>query len=55
MPHKKWCGNPCFKCESPCNLDQNILCSPDCSNLSPDGKMDTTCTDCDAYKLNHRV
>lgn len=49
MPHKDWCGKPCTECLSPCQLDEMIPCSPDCSELSergiPGGEF---CMNCDA-------
>lgn len=39
MAHKNWCGKPCCDCKKPCELDETISCSPDCENLTPDGKI----------------
>ena len=48
--HKMWCGKPCKNCKHPCQLDEEIYCSPDCENLGPNGEMDPIkCRACDAY------
>lgn len=36
--HKEWCGRVCSDC-SGCRLDERIPCSPDCENLTEDGKI----------------
>ena len=51
MAHKDWCGFACGECTNPCELDEEIPCSPDCENLLPDGRRDSKrCreADCDA-------
>ena len=46
--HKNWCGNPCAKCKSPCDLDQTIPCGPDCEELGPEGEANSCeCEHCD--------
>ena len=40
MAHKDWCKKPCHECPSPCGLDKNIPCRPDCDNLKTDGTVD---------------
>lgn len=35
----EWCGKSCSECENPCALDEMISCSPDCANLTVDGKI----------------
>ena len=50
MAHKEWCGRACCDCGHPCSLDERMLCSPDCENLSEDGEPDPVkCAGCDAY------
>ena len=54
MAHKDWCGKPCAQCEEHCALDESIPCSPDCENLSLDGKPGRhSCTKCDVYITNY--
>ena len=53
MAHELWCGQLCCDCTSPCKLDENIPCSPDCKALKPDGSRKAEkCKEsgCDAYK-----
>jgi len=38
MALKQWCGKKCSECRG-CELDKAIPCSPDCENLTEDGKM----------------
>lgn len=38
MALKQWCGKECSECKG-CKLDEMILCSPDCENLTKDGKI----------------
>ena len=38
MALKQWCGRKCSKCRG-CKLDERIPCSPDCENLTEDGKI----------------
>lgn len=35
MAHSKWCGKNCFVCSNPCEVDLNMLCSPDCEAINP--------------------
>lgn len=35
----EWCGKPCSDCETGCGPDARIPCSPDCENLTADGKI----------------
>jgi len=54
MPHIDWCGSPCSDCTDPCNLDEEMPCSPDCELLNEDGSRDVEqClkSKCDAYTL----
>lgn len=39
-----WCGEKCGESDkcSHCYLDMNIPCSPDCENLTVDGKIHIT-------------
>lgn len=30
---------PCCDCKKPCRLDEAIPCSPDCENLTEDGRI----------------
>lgn len=47
--HKDWCGKPCSACKNPCALDEQIPCSPDCSNLGENGETNSVdCKGCDA-------
>lgn len=47
--HKNWCGKPCSQCITPCAVDESIPCSPDCTELKPDGSPGgEPCLDCDA-------
>ncbi len=39
MAAKGYCGNFCAKCSVDCYLDGKIPCSPDCKNLTEDGKI----------------
>ena len=40
MAIKGYCGlKKCNECLSSCNLDELISCSPDCENLTDDGKI----------------
>lgn len=38
MALKQWCGKDCGECKG-CELDEMIPCSPDCENLTEDGKI----------------
>ena len=38
MALKQWCGRSCSDCRG-CKLDALIPCSPDCDNLTEDGKI----------------
>ncbi len=38
MALKQWCGKKCSECRG-CKLDEMIPCSPDCENLTEDGKI----------------
>lgn len=38
MALKQWCGKDCSECKG-CKLDEMIPCSPDCKNLTEDGKI----------------
>lgn len=38
MAIKGYCGKECSQC-SGCNLNETIPCSPDCENLTEDGKI----------------
>lgn len=38
MALKQWCGKECSNCRG-CELDKVIPCSPDCENLTEDGKI----------------
>lgn len=38
MALKQWCGKECSECKG-CKLDEMIPCSPDCENLTEDGKI----------------
>lgn len=38
MALKQWCGKECSECRG-CKLDEMIPCSPDCENLTEDGKI----------------
>lgn len=50
--HKDWCGKPCCDCQSPCELDKSIPCSPDCECLGPNGETDSLeCLWCDARNI----
>ena len=50
--HKNWCGNQCSDCQTPCSLDENMFCSPDCEFLGEDGEhTHTQCQECDALRL----
>lgn len=52
MAHNDWCGKACGECDSPCALDRNISCSPDCGGLNEDGTRNAgLCTEsgCDAF------
>lgn len=52
--HELWCGKPCCDCETSCEIDEEIPCSPDCDALNEDGSRDIArCIDsgCDAYEL----
>lgn len=49
--HKEWCGRACCDCDSPCRLDEEIPCSPDCEYLGANGETDhEQCKNCDARK-----
>ena len=53
--HELWCGKPCCDCETSCEIDEEIPCSPDCEALNEDGSRDIArCIDsgCDAYELS---
>ena len=40
MALKGYCGlHACYDCGMGCKLDQMIPCSPDCENLTEDGKI----------------
>ena len=40
MALKGYCGlHACYDCTLGCKLDQRIPCSPDCENLTEDGKI----------------
>lgn len=48
--HKEWCGKNCSECETSCDLDMAIYCSPDCEYLGKNGEMNAQeCKKCDAY------
>lgn len=52
MPHRDWCGKPCYRCPNPCSLDWELYCSPDCEYLLPDGTINPRnlyCRVCDAF------
>lgn len=56
MAIEGWCGKPCGSCDSSCALDEEMLCSPDCENLNPDGiRNGAACNlcGCDAFKTNN--
>jgi hypothetical protein len=36
---KGWCGKSCSDCKTGCGLDNTIPCSPDCENLTEEGKI----------------
>lgn len=38
MALRQWCGRECGECKG-CKLDEMIPCSPDCENLTEDGKI----------------
>ena len=38
MALRQWCGRECGECKG-CRLDEMIPCSPDCENLTEDGKI----------------
>ena len=38
MAIKSYCGKQCSQCAG-CSLDERIPCSPDCENLTEDGKI----------------
>lgn len=42
MALKEHCGKNCSDCKNPCKLDETIPCSPDCENLTKDGKIKIT-------------
>lgn len=47
--HKDWCGKPCADCQSPCETDFELTCSPDCENLGKNGEINLSkCKGCDA-------
>lgn len=48
--HRDWCGRECAECKEQCDLDEILLCSPDCEHLGPDGEFTDECSQCDAYK-----
>lgn len=57
MPHRLWCGKSCADCESPCLLDSEIPCSPDCELLNSDGtRQESVCikSQCDACNKQKR-
>ena len=37
--YRKWCGKPCAYCETSCEADESIPCSPDCELLGEDGEI----------------
>lgn len=40
MAHNLYCGNgKCSDCGKDCRIDEAIPCSPDCENLTGDGKI----------------
>lgn len=40
MLKRDWCNNGvCADCTVRCRLDETIPCSPDCENLTADGKI----------------
>lgn len=39
MAVKEHCGGKCSTCLRTCSIDQAIPCSPDCENLTTDGKI----------------
>lgn len=40
MALKGYCKkSACSDCKKPCRLDESIPCSPDCGNLTEDGKI----------------
>ena len=48
--HKNWCGEVCESCETPCELDKDIPCSPDCEELGENGEHNSPeCWKCAAY------
>lgn len=53
MLDRKWCNNgECAECISRCSLDERIPCSPDCNNVTPEGKiLISKCMEsgCDAF------
>ena len=53
MIDREWCNHGgCAECTSPCLIDERIPCSPDCSNLTPEGKIVlSNCIEvgCDAF------
>ena len=53
MAHRDWCGKRCSDCTSPCRLDTEIPCSPNCEALNEDGSRNVkVCRNsgCDAVK-----
>lgn len=50
MSHPDWCGKPCSGCETVCDLDNSITCSPDCPDLDPitGEPLGDYCKECDA-------
>ena len=53
MALREWCGNDCCECETSCGLDESIPCSPDCENLTRNGRIRVKkCIEdgCDAIK-----
>ena len=52
--HRDWCGKECSICMEPCAIDELILCSLDCPNLSLDGEPSDCeeCQLCDAARTD---
>lgn len=39
MAVKGHCGRKCAECKTSCIIDETIPCSPDCKNLTTDGRI----------------
>lgn len=50
MAHNKWCGKQCCECNNPCEVDLEMLCSPDCEAINPKTNLPdrTACISCGA-------